>query len=148
TTASVVLLTCFIVGPGSRSKGQASNRDAAAPPTNVNVVNEPNVHVTNTPTVNLAQGTTVQIGNLASNPIPIRSVIVPINRSITIGQGEQPILAVPPGKRFIIEYASGKTERDTPSVSIKAIAGGQVGSFPIAGSQVVRIYADPNTQVV
>jgi len=143
-TGSLVLLGCFGMASSLRSNAKASGEA----PTDVNVVNEPSINIANQPTVQLAQGATVQVGNLASTLLTIRNRNIAINRTLNIAQGNQTIFAVPPGKRFIIEYASSTTRRDTPSVSIIATAGNQAVSFPIGGSQVVKIYADPNTVIV
>jgi hypothetical protein len=148
TTGFVLLLACFVVGASFHSEGEASNQASTANATNVNVVNKPSVNIDNIPTVKLAEGATVQIGNLASTPLTKRNAIEPINLSSNIININQPIHTVPPGKRLIIEYASVTKNDTVSSITINALAGRQWGRFPLAASQLVKIYADPNTQIV
>jgi hypothetical protein len=54
---------------------------------------------------------------------------------------------VPLGKRLIIEYITVMKSGAVSSIAINAIAGHSAGSFPLAASQLVRIYADPNTEI-
>src|SRR5581483_2420431 len=90
---------------------------------NVNVVNTPSVNVSTLPAVQLAPGATVgiagtaaiQIANSPTDPVPVRDaatltrtpfqteLTVEVKDSERMGSG---FVAVPAGKRLVIEYAS------------------------------------------
>ena len=152
STGFVLLLACFVLAYSSYSTGEASNHASTADTTDVNVVNKPSVTVDNIPTVKLAENTTVQIGNLASLPLKTRNAVVPINLggeigTVSVSPRAQNIFTVPLGKRLVIEYASVTKNNNVLTITLIATAGRSVGRFPLGDSQLVRIYADPNTLI-
>jgi|SRR5689334_9472223 len=63
-----------------------------------------------------------------------------------LGNDAETAINVPPGKRLVIEYVSVLDSNGR--VYLRTVAGGINGKYPIAGSQVVRIYADPGPLAV
>jgi len=155
----------------------------------VNVVNTPSVNVGTLPAVQLAPGATVgiagtasvQLANSPSNPVPVRDaaalnrtpfqtqVTVEVKDTERVGSG---FVAVPAGKRLVIEYASvasvaligqallfelvtQSNNGTQPPVSVRhflpttltspAPVGGDEDQY-VAG-QVVKLFSDPGTSV-
>ena len=131
---------------------------------NVNVANTPNVNIANTPNVNVvgaisldSSNSTVRIGNSASDPVLTRDIdrgvrqLIQRDANLTIDggttSGERLVYEVPAGKRLVIEFA-GLDQLTAATLRIVTTVNGETVYHHLSGgSQVVRLYADPGTQV-
>jgi hypothetical protein len=131
---------------------------------NVNVANTPNVNIANTPSVNVigpialdAANSNVRVNNPATDPVLTRDVdrgvkqLVQRDASLSIDGGftsaERTIYNVPAGKRLVIEFA-GLEQLSVATLRIVTTVNGETVYHHLSGgSQVVRLYADPGTQV-
>jgi hypothetical protein len=132
---------------------------------NVNVANTPNVNIANTPSVNVvgaialdSSNSTVRVGNPASDPVLIRDVdrgvrqLIQRNCTVSVPagftSGERTVYEVPAGKRLVIEFAGINQFLNSPDLSIMTTVNGETVVHKLSGgSQTVRLYADPGTQI-
>jgi hypothetical protein len=122
-----VLLSLMAVLFGVQMVAQTVPKVAAKVPDDVNIVNTPSVNVVNTPTVQLAGTSTVQVSgttnvhvqNDSTAPVIVQDVSTPKRTPFQANATfpAQPFtdngtatgtIAVPAGKRLVIEHASGR----------------------------------------
>ena len=133
---------------------------------NINVANTPTVNIGNSPLVSVGNSPTVLVGNEASNPVSVRDVG---NAKPTPFHTSDVPFLVPVGKRAVIEFVSRQSTGEGGSASdfffqagIRTVNNGRslchlllttTRTLPYTGrndylaSQVVRIYADPATNI-
>lgn len=168
---SIVMITLWLT-----SAGQAIAQSGFSLVKVINSATEPvPSQITNQPTVKLASGTGVTINNTESKPVLTQNVndgVTPFHQSVSgsfangsiSGSG---IIAVPSGKRLVIEFASAfvnvppgqnvfqiglsteiKGERVQHFLSRDAQGPHAGGADTFTASQSLRLYADGDTSVI
>ncbi|MFN2511325.1 MAG: hypothetical protein ABR568_07755 [Pyrinomonadaceae bacterium] len=132
---------------------------------NVNVANTPNVNIANTPNVNVvgaialdSDNSAVRVSNPTSDPVLTRDVdrgvreLIQRNCTVSVlagvTSGERVVYEVPAGKRLVIEFTGINQFLNSPDLAISTTVNGETVFHKLSGgSQMVRLYADPGTQV-
>ncbi len=176
----VARMVIVLVGLGACAMGVTMLGTAPAytqqgpPGLDVNVVNTPTVNAQQSGLWNVGINGSVNIGNPAASPVPVRDVDNPARQpfqwpfvwSVAPGSFDEfsPFVTVPAGKRLVIETISVQATADVVShirIRIQTTADGQLsghfidvanrggaaGLTNFHGTHAVRIYADPGSSV-